>query len=259
MEVYLIELIKKENIKKSLKSAMIVFFYNILLPWGLIIIVTWSTNISDWFFLFYLFVSLFIGTRLRAVNNMSHECIHYSYCCNALANDAFGEIFAIIEFSKFKLIRKEHYTHHKFLGDINLDQDFHCLRRHGLQKKMTKKRLLSHIKKTLLLHQITDTFFFIIYDKDAPLWATFMRMAYILLLSILFFFFPLEFISFFIVPVCYFYQVQKHLTDIIDHDGLLHHKDAVNQSRNFIIKNKYISAFFMPRYDGYHLVHHLFP
>ncbi|KHS67088.1 peptide-binding protein [Pectobacterium brasiliense] len=259
MDTYLIEKIKNENKKKSLLSASIVAFNNIIIPWVFILFACWMTTINAFFYVFFPFISFYIGTRFRAINNMSHECIHFSYCSSRKINDFFGEIFAVAEFSKFKLIRKEHLTHHKYLGDMERDMDFSSIRKYGLHKKMTQRRVVRHISQALMLKQIKDTFFFILYDKEAPHWANILRGLYIAILILLCFHFPLWFFFFFILPYCYFYQVQKHLTDVLDHGGLLNNDIPVDKSRNFIIKNRILSHLLMPRFDGYHLVHHLLP
>lgn len=142
---------------------------------------------------------------------------------------------------------------------MDKNMDFTGISQYGLHKKMTRRRILQHIRQTLLLQKIKDTFFFIVFDREAPLWANTMRFYYIATLILLFFYFPLWFFCLFIVPYCYFYQVQKHLTDVLDHGGLLNNGEPVLKSRNFIIKNRFLSALLMPRFDGYHLVHHLLP
>ncbi|MBS9440389.1 fatty acid desaturase family protein [Photorhabdus heterorhabditis] len=259
MNTYLISKIKEENSRKSLFKALLVFFNNIIFPWILVFIFSWLVSISIWLFIVFPLLSFFIGTRFRAVNNMSHECFHYSFCRSKKINDIFGELFSIIEFSKFKSIRREHLSHHKFLGDMDKDLDFIGIRNYGLHKKLCRKRLIRHLKQTFLLKQLKNTFFFVIYDNDAPKWANTLRIMYIFLLAIIIFLYPLYTFMFLLLPYCYFYQIQKHMTDVIDHGGLLNNIDPMSKTRNFIIKNKIISAILLPRYDGYHLVHHLFP
>ncbi|AUX74259.1 fatty acid desaturase [Erwinia pyrifoliae] len=259
MDVQLINKIKHENKRKSIFKASIIAFVNVFIPWLIACLSCWATTYSPIFYLLFPFLSFYIGTRFRAINNMSHEAIHFSFCRNRKANEIFGEIFAVAEFSKFELIRKEHMTHHKYLGDMKRDMDFSGIRQYGLHKKMTRRRTLRHLRQALLLQQIKDTFFFIIFDRDAPDWANTLRVCYLLILFPVFICFPLWFFCLFIIPFCYFYQVQKHLTDVFDHGGLLKNDDPVHKSRNFIIKNRFLSALLLPRFDGYHLVHHLLP
>lgn len=259
MDVQLINKIKHKNKKKSILKASVVAFINVIIPWVIAYLACWVTTWSTLFYLSFPFLAFYIGTRFRAINNMSHEAIHFSFCRNRKANEIFGEIFAVAEFSKFKLIRKEHMTHHKHLGDMEKDMDFRGIRHYGLHKKMTRRRTLRHFRQALLLQQIKDTFFFIIFDSDAPCWANALRFCYLSILCSVFIYFPLWFFCLFITSYCYFYQVQKHLTDVFDHGGLLKNDDPVHKSRNFIIKNRLLSALLLPRYDGYHLVHHLLP
>lgn len=259
MNTIIIDMIKEKNNKKSIFSAMVVAFNNIITPWIVVVLVCWAATISHLYYSLFPFIAFYIGTRFRAINNMSHECFHSSYCDSKKANEIFGEIFAIAEFSKFKSIRNEHITHHKHLGDYEKDMDFYGIRNYGLHKKITRRRMFRYVRDAILLRHIKDTFFFITYDSDAPLWSSLIRWVYIFILLALLINFPLWFLCFFVVPFCYFYQVQKHLTDIIDHGGLLNNADSINQTRNFIINNRLLSALLMPRFDGYHLVHHLLP
>lgn len=259
MESSLVSKIKAINLKKSIIHSIFVAFYNVVIPWAIAIITCNLLALSNIFYAIFPFVSFYIGTRFRAINNMSHECIHFSFCKSKRANELFGEIFAILEFSKFKSIRKEHLTHHKYLGDIDRDLDFNGLRKYGFHKRLTRLRVMKHFRETLFLKQIKDTFFFITYDKDSPFWANTLRLFYLVSLCFLLFTYPLWFLLLFIIPYCYFYQVQKHLTDVLDHGGLLNNSEPVQKSRNFIIKNPIMSALLMPRFDGYHLVHHLLP
>lgn len=205
------------------------------------------------------FVMIFIATRFRAINNMSHECIHYSFCSNRQQNEIFGEIFSILEFSKFKSIRHEHMAHHRYLGDFQKDLDFKHLKRYGFWRPLNRATLKEHIFRSITLRHLPNYLFLIYYDKDAPLWSNISRILYISLLLIMGYFHIAALVMYVILPYVSFYQMHKYFIDVLDHGGLLNHQQEVEKTRNFILKNKIVNYLFFPRADGYHLIHHLMP
>lgn len=113
------------NKRKNNKKAFLIAISNILLPWiiGILVwkILRYNIYIGSGLLPLTMF---YIGTRFRSINNMSHETFHFAFCNSPKINNIYGELFAIFEFSKFKSIRVEHLTHHKYLGDFNQDKDF---------------------------------------------------------------------------------------------------------------------------------------
>lgn len=202
---------------------------------------------------------VFIGTRFRAVNNMSHECLHGTYAKSRSVNEFFGHIFAIVELSSFLTVRREHFTHHRHLGNFDLDMDFRHLEKFGFDAPMDATAWRTHLKNALLFRHFGTYFFVVLFDRTEPLWAQIARTAYVVLLIASFIRWPIGVTLYVIVPFLTSYQIQKYLTDFLDHGGLLLNQDAIYKTRNFVIQNPLLRSIFFPRTDCYHLVHHLFP
>lgn len=217
-------------------------------------------NLSIYLGLFlYLPAVLFIGTRWRAVNNMSHECFHIYFTQKKKWNDRFGVFLGIIEFGSYYDFREEHASHHRYLGDFNADLDFKGFEKFNFSDRVTKKNILSHLYFALCLRHIKDYFFLKLYIQRDPLWAKFVRAAYFITLIVSAVMFPLIFVAYFLIPFVVIYHVIKYLTDYLDHGGLLDNEDPLRKSRNCYIKNWVIRKIAFPRHDCFHLVHHLYP
>lgn len=251
--------LKKHNAKKTTIAAISVAAQNVVVPWALALTLAYSSTINHLWYVSFPFFAFYLGTRFRAVNNMSHECVHGTYCSSGRLNEAFGELFAIVEHSRFTHVRKAHFAHHRYLGHPQLDLDLKDIPRHFLYSQLTRRRICKSIAQTLTLKQISHTFTMHFYDSHAPLWAVVIRHVYSVFLIIFLYTYPVQFLSLMVVPYLYFFQIHKNLTDLLDHAGLFSTNGSLNRSRNFIIKNPVLSALLTPRHDGYHLVHHLFP
>jgi len=201
-----------------------------------------------------LLVIVFIGTRFRAVNNMSHECVHGTYAKRRPVNEFFGHIFAIVELSSFLTVRREHFTHHRHLGTFERDMDFRHLERFGFDAPMSAGAWRHHMKNALLFKHLGAYFFLVMFDRTEPPWA-----IYLSSLIACFFVWPVGVTLYVILPFMTSYQIHKYLTDFLDHGGLLSNQDALHKTRNFIVQTSLLRCCFFPRTDCYHLVHHLFP
>lgn len=204
-------------------------------------------------------ILIFVGTRFRAINNMSHECIHFAFTESRKANEIFGVIFAILEFSRFRSIRCEHYSHHAHLGNYKLDSDFNGLEKYKFWIPFSSDQILFHLKTAFSFRFLKDYVFFVIYDKNEPFWGKFLRFAFIVLLIAGTFLFPVAVGLFLLTPYFSTYQMHKYLIDALDHGGLLSNQNEINKTRNFMMANRFLKFLFFPRNDSYHLVHHLYP
>lgn len=209
--------------------------------------------------LLYPFVLVFIGTRFRAVNNFSHECLHRAACQSPFWNDILGELSAMFEFTHFRAIRREHLTHHAYLGDFDRDMDFSHLKDYEFWQPMSRHVFFQHLRHALRLGHLGKYIYFRPYDPESPIWAKAARFVFAGLLTAIAWFYPSQVALYLIVPYVTTYQIHKYLMDLIDHGGLLSNTQTLHQTRNCIVRNKVLSWIFFPREDGYHLIHHLFP
>lgn len=207
----------------------------------------------------YPLMLFFLGARFRAINNISHECYHYSFCDSRDLNRTFGELFAILELSSFKTIQKEHFAHHKYLGDLERDLDLRGLGKYGLSREPSREVFFEHLKRALTLDWGRLPISICWFDRKSPVWARCVRIVFLGLLVGVAFCYLWYFIAFIILPYFYAFQVHKYLMDVIDHGGLVGNSDKYIKTRNFMVRNKVLSWVLLPRNDGYHLVHHLYP
>lgn len=201
----------------------------------------------------------FIGTRWRAINNMSHECFHLYFSRERKWNERFGVILGIIEFGSYYDFREEHATHHRYLGDFEADGDFRGFEKFGFSQPVTSGRVWKQLCFAMSLRHLRDYIFVKVYVKRDPLLAKVTRVAYLAFLGAFAIIYPALFFVYFIVPFVSAYQVIKYLTDYLDHGGLLGNAESLRKSRNCYINNPVLRSVAFPRHDCYHLVHHLFP
>ena len=201
----------------------------------------------------------FIGTRWRAINNMSHECFHLYFVREKKWNEWYGIVLGIIELGSYYDFREEHATHHRYLGDFNADKDFRGFEKFRFSVAITPKEVLKHLIFSLSLRHIRDYIFVKVYVRRDPLWARFIRITYLIFLIMFAVKQSLAFFAYFVVPFVTIYQIIKYLTDYLDHGGRLNNNEPLNKSRNCYINNPIIRSIAFPRHDCYHLVHHLYP
>ncbi|MEO1468099.1 MAG: fatty acid desaturase, partial [Pseudomonadota bacterium] len=87
----------------------------------------------------------FIGTRLRGLNNIVHECSHLSFCADRAENWWLGRLTASFLLKSFAAYRLEHMSHHAHLGDYERDEDFKVIERFQLEAPLTPLTILRHI------------------------------------------------------------------------------------------------------------------
>lgn len=252
--------IREINVKKFFLHAIGIAILQIGFP---LVLAVFSWNVLFFYPLVggvsTLLTIVFVGTRYRAINNMSHECIHGSYCDNPHLNEFFGELFAMLEFSKFKDIRWEHQTHHQFLGDFSKDMDFHNLEVYGFPRPLNRETIKEHLLRAFSLSHVPRYVFFIAFDRNAPLWANLMRAFYLGFILLMLVIFPIQMLLFLILPYLTVYQIHKYLADVLDHSGIISNSSEIYKTRNFVLENSFLRVLFFPRHDCYHLIHHLFP
>lgn len=201
--------------------------------------------------------ALFIATRLRGVNNIMHECSHFSFAESRQLNMLCGRICAAVLLNCFRDYREEHMSHHSHLGDYENDLDFQRLRSLRLEDPLTTGTLLRHALTALSgLHlsyyvsinlRAGDGEGFRILKLSAIASAT----AFLLVS-------PLEAVVLIWLPFLWLYPSINYLTDCIDHGGLVEAGDELEASRNLPVP-LHARVLLFPRNDCYHLVHHLFP
>ncbi len=207
--------------------------------------------------LLYIIAAVFLGTRLRALGNIMHECSHGIFIKSKKLNLFFGHLMAILLFDCFDKYKKDHFAHHAYLGDSRKDPDckhYHKIRIHYFSND-TSNILLSIISPYNWYLGLRSTFIF----GSCYTTIFIFKLVYLILLIVLAIFkFKLVF-YFYFVPYLTTYQLFKIFSDIVDHDYLYSAPQLKDRSRNHIFKSSFLNWLIFPRNDCYHLVHHLYP
>lgn len=198
-----------------------------------------------------------IATRYRAMNNIIHECTHYSFSSSRKFNLILGKVAAAVIFTSYTEYRTEHMSHHRSLGDYENDLDFQSREKFKFEENLTPKTLIRHILTPILGLHFPQYLYFSLNFKDGVKYG--LIKALLLVVSIyLLFVSPLATILLIFIPFVWIFSAINYWTDCVDHAGLLQKDDELFKSRNFTM-NKILRSVLFPRNDCYHLVHHLFP
>lgn len=181
---------------------------------------------------------LFIGTRMRALGNIVHECTHGSFVRGGRANFYIGALLATLDLRSFESYRRDHLRHHQFLGDPKRDPDY-------LGTGFSVANYIANLLPVIFSRH--DTYF--VNLSRFVLLSSYMTLAV---------FFP-PFVTFAVIPYFTSYLACRVLSDFSDHRGLAAASETFLRSRNHVLKNRFLNVVIFPRNDGYHLVHHIFP
>jgi fatty acid desaturase len=203
---------------------------------------------------------LYAVTRLRSLGNMLHECSHYTLFSRKPWNRMAGHFLAMILFESFDTYRKEHLTHHLYLGDAKKDRDFSGRFSLSIHKPLTREAIQIYFRHLFSLK------FYHIYLRP----VFFSKNETILLTSIRFIWIAIIFYSgiilgknavifSFLIPFISTYQWIRYFSDLVDHAGIISNNNEFLRTRNHICSSTIISHFLFPRKDMFHLTHHLFP
>lgn len=252
---------RKTSCISVLSGLMLVGWHLLLIPFSIWGYLTLFPSLTFGSVFCYFLVVFFIGTRMRAVGNVIHECSHRTFVPSKAANDLIGQWLCWIQFSCFHRYRKDHMAHHRYLGHPKKDPDFQAY---------------VQIRKSLpscLLKRQNGVRFYILYACCSPLnWFKtcrqslclkgnlFFHIPYVMLLCLLSYAIGLQiFFGFFIIPFFSSYQALKIFSDMMDHDDVYFFPDMRYKSNNHTFSVSILNWLFFPRNDAYHLVHHLCP
>lgn len=212
------------------------------------------TSVSFWF---YPISVVLIGSRLRALENLTHEASHRQLFRNCIANDWIASILcAFPTQSSLWQYRKAHKKHHLYLGNPERDPD---LPKYGYLPLPANQRI-SH-----LVAVFTST-----YDLKANLLGfaqsfsqpfskieLFVRLVYWLICLILISLSQcwLGFLLFYIIPFLTTYRVIRQLVDMSEH---ILDVTVENHTRN-VFCSPILRFLLYPHGDFLHLTHHMYP
>jgi len=202
-------------------------------------------------------VMFFIGTRLRGINNIVHECSHSTFTRRRKDNVLFGRICASLLLGTFRAYREEHMSHHVHCGDYEKDLDLQASRAFRLEEALTPRTILRHALTPVFGLHFRRLPSYNLSAQDGELYRA-LKIGLVAAAMIFLVLDPLAALVLVFLPFIWVYTAINYWTEVIDHAGLIGSEDDLEASRNFIVP-KQLSLILFPRNDCYHLVHHLFP
>jgi len=201
--------------------------------------------------------AVFIGTRLRGLNNIVHECCHSSFCERREDNVVLGKLCSSLLTGCFRIYRDDHLSHHAHLGDYEHDRELGAIEKLRLHDPLSPRTVLRHIITPLTGRHLRMYSGVNMSRDDGPV---FFALKIAVLAAIAFFavIAPLTTLLFVIIPLFYIFPTINFWTDCLDHAGLVGQEDELAASRN-VLAPAPVRLLLFPRHDCYHLVHHLFP
>ncbi|WGL60347.1 fatty acid desaturase [Pigmentibacter sp. JX0631] len=255
-----INILKKKSACGNLFWGLSTIFFHITILFIPIVICFFLQFENNFIFLvFSVFFIILNGTRMRALGNIIHECSHFNFVSSRKQNYYIGKILSALEFSCFDRYLKDHHSHHKYLGDLNLDKDFISRQIIGVcsKNKFSLKTLFKVVLSPKNWFLLIKNSFVLNYTEKKNFFIHSVTFIMIFFLC-LFFGFKIIFL-FLLLPFFTSYQMCKILSDYLDHGGLYYQIEKEEKTRNHIFSIPLLNAIFFPRNDCYHLVHHLYP
>jgi fatty acid desaturase len=216
-----------------------------------------SLPVTIWTMVLMVMISIFIGTRLRGINNIVHECCHSTFSQHRQDNVLIGRVCASILMKTFRKYRDDHLSHHANNGDYENDAEFKVIEKFGLHDPLTVPTVLRHFVTPLLGRHLPYYTGINLAGDDGRFFLG-LKLALLTLIAVLLVVSPFLAIAFVILPLFYIYPTLNFWTDCLDHAGLVGAEDELMASRN-VLAPSVVRWLFFPRNDSYHLVHHLFP
>jgi len=200
---------------------------------------------------------LFIGTRLRGLNNIVHECSHASFAERRGDNLVIGRLCAALALGSFAEYRAEHMTHHAHVGNYDKDLDLKGIRDFRLEDPLTPRTVLRHLLTPVLGLHLP---YYVRINLTARDGTGFLVLKFALIAAAVVFLIldPVPALVLVWLPFLWVRTAINYWTDCADHAGLVGAGDDLDTSRNVPLPAP-LRLFLFPRNDSYHLVHHLFP
>lgn len=216
-----------------------------------------SLSFNGWVATGIALLMLFIGTRLRGLNNIIHECSHATFSAERADNARIGKICAALLFNSFSAYRDEHLSHHAHLGDYDHDLDLQGIEDLKLHEPLTTKVVLRHAITPLIGRHLPYYLGLNMSTEDGKAYQV-LKFGVLVAALVFTAVFPLTGLLFLVLPFVFVYSALNYWADCLDHAGIVATGDDLTASRNILAPGP-LRWMFFPRNDCYHLVHHLFP
>lgn len=202
-------------------------------------------------------LAVFVGTRLRGLNNIVHECSHSTFCEERDDNVNLGRLCASLLLGCFKEYKHDHLSHHAHLGDYGQDREMGPIELFGLHDEVSAKTIFRYISIPLMGRHLKVYSGINLSGSDGAPYLG-LKAAILIAMAGLIIIQTYTAIFFVLVPMFYILPTINFWTDCLDHAGIVAEDDELKATRNVLAPTP-VKLLFFPRNDCYHLVHHLFP
>lgn len=209
------------------------------------------------FIISYIIINIFIGSRMRALGNIMHECSHNICLYTPMRNKILGSLIAILLFDCFDIYKKNHVLHHRYLGNKQKDPDYIYYIK--IKSNMFQNNNLNVLISVLNPYNWYLSLRHICLISAKNKYVVLLKIFYLLILIIIFYFWPKPMLLYFLIPFVTSYQLVRLFSDIVDHDNVYENPLIEDRASNHIFSWKILNWLVFPRNDAYHLVHHLYP
>lgn len=205
----------------------------------------------------YPIVVVLIGSRLRALENLTHEASHRQLFKNRILNDGVATLFgAFPTHSSLDSYRNGHRIHHRYLGHPEKDPDLNKYGYLPVPSDRQFKHLMAVFTATYDLKANLISFTQPLTNPTSPLELC-LRMSFWLICGsiILLTHTWQDFILFYVIPFLTSYRIIRQLVDMSEH---ILNNDVTHHTRN-VLCNPVLQFIIYPHADYLHLLHHMYP
>ena len=202
-------------------------------------------------------VVVFLGTRLRGINNIVHECSHSTFCADRASNVTIGRVCASLLLGCFEEYKRDHLSHHAHLGDYDQDREMGPIELFGLHDPVSARTILRYLSIPLMGRHLRMYSGINLSGSDGRPYLA-LKLLLLGAMGVFVAIQPMTALLFVLLPVFFVLPTINFWTDCLDHAGIVAEDDELKATRN-VLAPTLLKLLFFPRNDCYHLVHHLFP
>ena len=230
---------------------------------------TWHHAAFGIGFVVYLFAVFLIGGRQRALVDILHQASHRTFMRKKWFNDILGTFCSgYLVLHSLSVYQASHIRHHKWFAHPVMDPDYAHYQRIGVcgAKKTagSVRRYLCHLyTPRMTWDYLTYVLINRIWSKDENKRERIIRLAFIgsLIAGFVVTGKELFLLAYWIIPLITTHVWIGSLMELLEHYPMIECGQRVDI---FMARNRHggaISNFLLgsSRYEGYHLIHHLFP
>ena len=162
---------------------------------------------------------IFIGTRMRGLNNIVHECSHSTFSDTRPDNTLIGKVCAGLLLNSFRDYRDEHLSHHAHLGDYDHDLDLQGIKDLRIHDPLTTRVVLRHLVSPFLGRHFPYYLNMNLSGRDGRIFQI-MKFGFLAAVAAFIIYTPVTGLLFVILPYALIYSSLNYWADCLDHHGV---------------------------------------